>query len=226
MKTCPKEKNGRHIRTTLVLRSRAPAACLWTMPALRLLGRFFATTLLFFAVSVRADPAAEPKAAPAVEAKPETLVDDAGRFVVSLPKPVQRDSQQVPTKVGKIAMNMVYYDGGAIAYMIIYCDYPAGSVASSGGPEKVCANASNGAVQNVNGTLRTSSAWQLGDVKGLEIVADIPSKDPQVPANASVARVRFFVVGDRLYQVMYIGPTGSETGPKAVAFLNSFRLTR
>jgi hypothetical protein len=195
------------------------------MPTLRLLERFFATTLLFFAVSMRADPAMAPKAAPPVEAKPETLVDDAGRFVASLPKPVQRDSQQVPTKVGNIAMNMVYYDGGAIAYMIIYCDYPAGSVAGSGGPDKVCANASGGAVKNVNGTLRTSSPCQLGDVKGLEIVADIPSKDPQVPANASVARVRFFVVGDRLYQVMYIGPTASETGPKAVAFLNSFRLT-
>jgi hypothetical protein len=203
---------------------------------------FFATALLLFAVSVRADTAMGPtpaptvsnsadtavkaQPAPAIEAKPETLVDDAGRFVVSLPKPVQRGSQQVPTKVGTIAMNMVYYDGGAIAYMIIYCDYPAGSVAQSGGPDKVCENASNGAVQNVNGTIRTSSPYQLGDVKGLEIVADIPSKDPKVPANASVARLRFFVVGDRLYQVMYIGPTGTETNIKAVTFLDSFRLTR
>ena len=211
------------------------------MPTPSFLGCFYATALLFFAVSVRADTTTEPapaptvsdnadtavaaKSAPAVEAKPETLVDDAGRFVVSLPNPVQRGSQQVDTKVGKIAMNMVYYDGGAIAYMIIYCDYPAGSVASSGGPDKVCANASAGAVQNVNGTIRTSSSYQLGDVKGLEIVADIPSKDPKVPANASVARVRFFVVGDRLYQVMYIGPTGTETASKAVAFLDSFRLT-
>jgi hypothetical protein len=195
------------------------------MPTLSFFGRLFATALLLFTVSVRADTAAESKPAPAVEAKPETLVDDAGRFVVSLPKPVQRGSQQVPTKIGNIAMNMVYYDGGAIAYMIIYCDYPAGSVASSGGPDKVCANASDGAVQNVNGTMRTSSSYRLGDVKGLEIVADIPSKDPKVPANASVARVRFFVVGDRLYQVMYIGPTGTDTSPKAVAFLDSFRLT-
>jgi hypothetical protein len=194
------------------------------MTTLRLLWRFFATALLFFVVSVRAETATEPKPAPAVETKPETLVDDAGRFVVSLPKPVQRGSQQVPTKVGNIAMNMVYYDGGAVAYMIIYCDYPAGSVAGSGGPEKVCANASDGAVKNVNGTIRMSSSYQLDDVKGLEVVADIPSKDPKVPANASVARLRFFVVGDRLYQVMYIGPTGTETNPEAVTFLDSFRL--
>ncbi|HWZ95182.1 MAG TPA: hypothetical protein VNW30_08315, partial [Opitutaceae bacterium] len=212
------------------------------MPTLRFIGRFFATALFCLTVSVRADTATEPKPeptangnadvavkekpAPAVEAKPEPLVDDAGRFVVSLPKPVQRGSQPVDTAVGKIAMNMVYYDGGATAYMIIYCDYPAGSVAQSGGPEKVCANASDGAVKSVNGTIRTTSSCQLGDVKGLEIVADIPPKDPKDSASASVARLRFFVVGDRLYQVMYIGPTGTETRPKAVDFLDSFRLTR
>jgi hypothetical protein len=196
------------------------------MPTLRFLGRFFATALLLFAVSVRAaDTAATESPAPAVQAKPETLVDDAGRFVVSLPKPVQRGSQAVDTAVGKIAMNMVYYDGGAIAYMIIYCDYPAGSVARSGGPDKVCANASDGAVKNVGAKMRTSVSYQLGDVKGLEVVADIPSKDPKDSTNASVARLRFFVVGDRLYQVMYIGPTGTDTSPPAVAFLDSFRLT-
>jgi hypothetical protein len=153
-------------------------------------------------------------------------VDDAGRFVATFEGAVQRGSQPVDTAVGKIAMNMVYYDGGAVAHMVIYCDYPAGSVASSGGPDKVCANASDGAVKNVNGTIRTSSPYQLGDSNGLEVVADIPPKDPKDPASASVARLRFFVVGDRLYQVMYIGPTGTETTIKAVTFLDSFRLTR
>jgi hypothetical protein len=212
------------------------------MATLSFLARFFVTVLLFFAVSVRADPVVEPKSeptvkddaetavpakpGPTVEAKPEAVVDDAGRFVATFPGTVQRGSQQVDTAVGKIAMNMVYYDGGAVANMVIYCDYPAGSVSTSGGPDKVCANASEGAVKSVNGTVRTSSPCQLGGVKGLEIVADIPSTDPKVPANASVARLRFFVVSDRLYQVMYIGPASTETSPAAAAFLDSFRLTR
>ncbi len=198
--------------------------------------RFFSTALIFFAASVRADtaaavkdnaePAVQTKPAPAVEAKPSTVVDDAGRFVATYPGAVQRGSQPVDTAVGKIAMNMVYYDGGAVACMVIYCDYPAGSVGTSGGPDKVCANASDGAVKSVNGTVRTSTSCQLGGVKGLEVVADIPPTDPKVSTNASVARLRFFVVGDRLYQVMYIGPSGKETSPEAVDFLDSFRLTR
>ena len=195
------------------------------MSSLSFLGRYFLPALLFLAVSARADTTADAtKPQPTVAAKSETTVDDAGRFVANFQGAVQRGSQPVDTAVGKIAMNMVYYDGGPVACMVIYCDYPAGSVASSGGPDKVCANASDGAVKSVNGTVRTSSAYQLGDVKGLEIVADIPAKDPKVPATASVARLRFFTVGDRLYQVMYIGPTGTETSPTAVAFLDSFRL--
>ncbi|HXA14822.1 MAG TPA: hypothetical protein VNW23_06810 [Opitutaceae bacterium] len=205
------------------------------MSSLPSLGRYFLPALLFLAVSARADtttdatkaPAAvENKAQAAVAAKSETTVDDAGRFVANFQGAVQRGSQQVPTKVGNIAMNMVYYDGGPVACMVIYCDYPAGSVANSGGPDKVCQNASDGAVKSVNGTVRTSSPYQLGDLKGLEIVADIPPKDPTVPAGASVARLRFFVVGERLYQVMYIGPTGTETSATAAAFFDSFRLMR
>jgi hypothetical protein len=165
---------------------------------------------------------AQSKLADSIKSIP--TVDDTGHFVAVFGGAVQRGSQQVPTKVGNIAMNMIYYDGGTIAHMVIYCDYPAGSVASSGGPEKVCANASDGAVKSVNGTIRTSSAYQLGDSNGLEVVADIPPKNPKDPSTASVARLRFFVVGDRLYQVMYIGPTGQETSPEAVTFLDSFRL--
>ena len=211
---------------TLALCSSMPEAFMQAMSSLSFLARYLLPVFLFLAVSVRADTAVAPKPAPAVEAKSEITVDDAGRFLANFQGAVQRGSQLVDTAVGKIAMNMVYYDGGAVAHMVIYCDYPAGSVAQSGGPDKVCQNASDGAVKSVNGTVRTSSSYQLGDVKGLEVTADIPAKDPKVPADASVARLRFFVVGDRLYQVMYIGPTSTETSPKAVAFLDSFRLTR
>src|SRR5205085_314307 len=103
---------------------------------------FLLPMLILSAVWARAELAPETKPLPAVEIKPETLVDDAGRFVVRVPTPVKRNSQQVSTPVGMIAMNTVYYDAGAAGYMIIYCDYPAGSVAQSGGPEKVCKNAS------------------------------------------------------------------------------------
>ncbi|HTQ31218.1 MAG TPA: hypothetical protein VMI53_08400 [Opitutaceae bacterium] len=175
------------------------------------LGRIFLPALLAFAVSARAETTALPK--------PETVADSDGRFVAKFPGPVQRQSQPVETDVGKVAMNMVYYDAGAMAYMVIYCDYPAGTVEQRGGPENVCDKASKSAVKNVDGTIRTSSPCRAGEVKGLEILADIP-------AQKAIDRIRFFVVGDRLYQVIFAGPAGEESSPTAQAFFDSFRLTR
>lgn len=168
--------------------------------------------LLLLGVSARAE-------APTATTPAETSVDDNGHFVVKFPGEVKRASMPVDTPVGKVMMNVVSHEAGVIAYMIIYSDYPAGSVTKTGGPAKVCENASKGAVDSVNGTIRTSAACQLGDVTGLEIVADIPSR-------ASVARLRFFVVGDRLYQVMFIGPPGQEASPAVMNYFASFRLLR
>jgi hypothetical protein len=163
---------------------------------------------------------------PRTVAKPETVVDDAGRFVATFPGPVQRRSQQVDSAVGKITMNMIFVDRTAEAYMIIFSDYPEGSVAQSGGADSVCSNARDGAVKSVNGKVRTSASCRMGELKGLEVVVDIPPQDPKAAGTLSASRLRFFVVGDRLYQLMYIGPNGTETSPEAMAFLNSIRLTR
>lgn len=196
------------------------------MSRLSTLGRVFLPALILFAVSARAETAGAPPAGGAAEAKTQTVVDDAGRFVATFPSPVQRGSQDVDTKVGKVVMNTVYHDGGAIAYMVIFSDYPAGSVAQSGGPEKVCQNASDGAVQSENAKVRTSSPCQLGDVTGLDVVADIPPKSTDATAASTVFHGRFFVVGDRLYQIMYISPPDNEASPEAGAFFDSFHLIR
>ncbi|HZP59873.1 MAG TPA: hypothetical protein VFB27_06070 [Opitutaceae bacterium] len=177
------------------------------------LRRLVLLALVCFTTALRAETAAS------VQTAPQTVADAEGHFVAKFPGAVQRGSQPVETSAGQVTMNMIYHDGGASAFMVIYCDYPAGMVQRAGGPDAVCENASKGAVKNVNGTLRASSACQVGKVNGLEIIAD-------VPAQKSVARIRFLIVKDRLYQVMYLGPVGSETSDAAKDFLDSFRLTR
>jgi hypothetical protein len=155
----------------------------------------------------------------AVATRADTTVDDAGRFAANFPGPIKRSSQPVDTTAGKIDMNMVYTDAGAVDYMVIYCDYPAGSVARSGGRSAVLNNAAKGAVENVKGTIRTKNDFRLGDVLGLEIIADMPD-------SKLVARARFFVVGDRLFQVLYVGLPDTEIGKDCLDFIDSFRLLR
>jgi len=174
--------------------------------------RFFLPALLVFAMAARARTA--------TDAGIETVADSEGRFVVSLPGPVQRNEQEVDSPAGRVTMKTVLHDGGAQAsFMVIYSDYPTGTVARAGGPDQVCKNASKAALKGMNdGALRSSSPCQLGEIKGLEIIAD---NSP----DHSVNRIRFFVVGDRLYQVIFAGPAGGETSPEARAFFDSFHLT-
>lgn len=187
------------------------------MPAFIRLGFLLLSATFCCSLPARAQTGEMPPAKTAGKTKPETVVDDAGRFVATFPGAVQRSSQLVDTSFGKLTQSLVYYDGGTIAFMIGFNDYPANSVSQSGGPEKVCENASDGVVKSLKGTLRTASSCKTGDVTGREIVFDAPTND--------VDRARFFVVGDRLYQILYIGPSG-ETDPAVTAFLDSFRLTR
>lgn len=169
-------------------------------------GRFFLPALLILSVAAKAEI--------------ETVADKEGHFVASFPQPIQRDSQRVDTAAGEVTMNKIFYDAGTVACMVVYSDYPAGSIEQTGGPAKVCENASKAALKGLeDGKLRSSSPCQLDGVKGLEIVVDVSSSQ-------AVVRIRFFVIGDRLYQVMYLCPAGQEDAAAARAFFDSFRLTR
>lgn len=44
------------------------------------------------------------------------------------------------------------------------------------------------------------------------------------PSGTKTVRVRYFLVGSRLYQLMYDGPRGTEKQAAASHFLNSFEL--
>lgn len=175
-------------------------------------GRVFLPVLLFLTVAVKAQTP--------TGARVETVADKDGRFVADFPPPIQRDSQEVDSAAGKVTMKKIYHDAGNMACMVVYSDYPAGSVEQTGGPAKVCQNASEAALNGLeNGKLRTSSPCQLDDVKGLEMVVDVP------PSKA-VIRIRFFVIGDRLYQIMYLSPAGQEASAEARAFFGSFHFMR
>jgi hypothetical protein len=55
-------------------------------------------------------------------------------------------------------------------------------------------------------------------VRGREFLARMPS--------GNTLRQRLFLVGNRFYQTIYVGPPGSEAEPDVEAFLASFRVVR
>jgi hypothetical protein len=71
----------------------------------------------------------------------------------------------------------------------------------------------------MNGVIRSKVEHKLGDVSGWEYILD-NSKDKLS------ARVRCYLVDHRLYQIMYLSSSGTESSPEALHFLDSFHLLR
>jgi hypothetical protein len=149
----------------------------------------------------------------------DVLNDRDGRFSANFPGRPTPSLQTVTTDAGPTIAHIFENHGpqGAI-YTVVYSDYPAGAM-STKTPDGVYEGAINGVMGETGGTLKSSTAVTAGGVPGREAVIDAPQRK-------TMFRVRFFLSGDRLYQVAYEGPPGSETGKDAVAFLDSFRIPR
>jgi hypothetical protein len=142
--------------------------------------------------------------------------DNDGHFAANFPAAVKRANRIVDKDIGQIATFQVYVSQGGVAFIVTYSDYPEGYVAKTGAAT-VYKDAAKEAAGNAKGTIRGEDNCKLGDVGGLEAVIDGPDR-------GYVERVRIYVVGDRLFQVTYVGPPDSEAGKPALDFLDSFRL--
>jgi len=148
----------------------------------------------------------------------EVLTDRAGRFSADFPGRAQETSQRVDTQAGAVVAHVFTYRATGSSYTVAYSDYPNGSMANAV-PDGVYEGVINGAMGQTGGTLKSSSSVQSSGVTGREAV--FVSADQK-----SVLRSRYFLTGDRLYQVAYEGSPGSETGKAVVGFLDSFHILR
>ena len=143
-----------------------------------------------------------------------TTVDADGRFSATFPGPVSISSQ--PT--GKSTLHIVNFDQDDMtSFFVMYGDQPEGTWARLGGIDKAYVTAANGAMKAQKASLLSQGVCNNGDLSGSEFRFNISDKK-------LVCRVRYYIVGNRLYQVMYVGSPGTETGAPAVAFLDSFRV--
>src|ERR1035438_2502599 len=108
-------------------------------------------------------------------ADPVAVVDDDGRFAANFPAAVKRTNRILDTDAGQIIMCQVNAAQGTTSFMVIYCDYPEGYVAS-GGASTVYKSAAKEAADNAKGTIRGEDSCKLRDVAGLEVLIDGPGR--------------------------------------------------
>jgi hypothetical protein len=68
------------------------------------------------------------------------------------------------------------------------------------------------------GKLVSQKTIRQSGVEGREILIDIPGSQE--------ARERLLWIGNRLYQIMYLGKAGTASTPDVDAFFNSFKATK
>jgi len=146
------------------------------------------------------------------------FVSDDGRFIIDFPVEAMQESDSTQTAIGPVVVHRVSAELADSVFMVGYNDYPAGTVTRDN-VEGFYSNVIDGVVESIRSKNRGTVRYGAGSVDSREAIIDVPGK-------SLVARERCFILGNRPYQVLYLGSTGSEGSAEALSFLDSFRLLR
>jgi hypothetical protein len=106
-------------------------------------------------------------------------------------------------------------NGGSGSYLLNIADYPKGYTL---GADETYKAGIDGVASNAQAAVRQTGNYTLGNVMGRDAIVAMPAD------LHTTVHIRIFVVGLRIYDLIYAGPTGAENGSAALAFLNSFKL--
>ena len=105
--------------------------------------------------------------------------------------------------------------------MVSYADYPT-SLMRSEAADQILDGATKGSATGIGGELVSMIDFPLGSFPGREAEYTVPAQGSQP---AMKIRAHYFLVKDRLYQVMVIIGQDQTFSETTQTFLNSFKLT-
>ena len=138
---------------------------------------------------------------------------DDGRFSVLLPGKPERQNQSLDTPLGKI--DLVTYMAGSrkAGCAVAYADYPEQHINSTD-PQKLLDGSRDGAITNVGGQLISETRIDFHGKPAREILIEVPNK--------AFINLRLFLIGPRLYQLMFIAPNNQGYEQDISKFFESF----
>lgn len=156
-----------------------------------------------------------PLALCAEDKKPTPFASKEGKFTVAMPAKPSEKTSKIPTDAGQLELHIFVLDQKDRAYLVTYSDYPAGTVA--GNADKILAGVIEGNAKSLKSKVASEEKITLGKKKhpGREIKIEMPDKK-------GLYRARIYLVGDRLYQVVALGPDEFAKGKAVDDYLKSF----
>jgi Tfp pilus assembly protein PilE len=125
-----------------------------------------------------------------------------GNFEVMFPDEPTYSVQAVQTPAGSIDIHFFMVEKKEYACIVGYSDYPA-ELMEQADYTKLLDGAANGAVSNINASISHQEDIDLNGYYGREIAFTI-NKSFKTP-NGGNGKARFFIVENRLYQILKIG---------------------
>ena len=145
-------------------------------------------------------------------------------FSVNLPSEPQTMSQEVPTEVGDLTMNMFMVDASAdvtsknMVYMVIHTDYPKNEDRPEESKVQNMLDGSvNGAVSNVNGKLIYAKNVELNGFPGREV---------KIEVTGAFMYMNMYVKDSSLYAAQVVCMADKDENEDIGKFLGSLKLNK
>jgi len=138
-----------------------------------------------------------------------------GKFSVQMPG---TPTQKTESAAG-ITFKMYLVERGSNGMMVAFADMPIQANEPDAVIQKRLDGARDGAVKNINATLTSSSSITLaGKNPGRELTANLPE-------NKGIVKMRIYIVGTRMYQLMVLSTPSYVNSENAGKFFDSFTIT-
>jgi hypothetical protein len=161
--------------------------------------------------------------APIVAGEWQEFQSPDGNFRILMPREPLKDFVPLGGDFGPIELNMFETQLGNMEYAVGYVDLPPDKLKQYK-TATLLSNMSQHAASAPNGRILSSKAIKLGSYPGHEIIADgVSSTDS---SEKKVLRMRLYLVGNRLYEVLQAAPKSQSQLPDIQKFFDSFTLLK
>lgn len=145
----------------------------------------------------------------------------AGKYKAEMPGKPKEETQNTPSPDGRqIALNVASVQQKDGVYVVMYSDLPIPAGESDAKIQERLDGSREGALKNINGKLTKETKITLADkYPGRDIEAELPGGKGSL-------RVKIYMVGTRLYQVMVVGTATWVASADSARFLDSFALVQ
>jgi hypothetical protein len=169
-----------------------------------------------------ADAAAPESAANATFDEPELYASPEGGYRFRFPAKPKLAEPTEKTPSGPIVTHAAACESsdGSTAYLVTYFDAPPRDVKAAG-PDEVLDKSVDGFVKSSGWKVAGKKAIKLGEYPGREVIGEVSAAGaPEV----GYGRTRLYLAGNRLYQVMVIGPKSKADPAGFAKILDTFEV--